>query len=1121
MKKIVTLLSLFALISGFMSVNAQTPPASISVDGVELLDNPVYFNGGAVMETTYFFESAALPMIVATPADGQTLLVTQPADTNKVVGQVVVCDDKGTLLPNSAYTIRFMRKYEKSKVIGSCDITYELNGADQIYTFTFNDPQAILEQVVEPFPSGAVLKDIGNFMDAQETPAPISAATIAKTAFFDGGKAYVKVDETGVVYTLNFSILENTNTAPADFNLTLKDGTPLYVDPSQFSTTDGGAHYVYDGVLDQQIKRTDVTPADATQSVVFLYQSYDSVAVRIQAENGDTAIYSFVYGKALDPSLEVTVSVEDTKISGTRVANFSPSNRVVEMVVKDNVSDFPIAQYDVKSAKEKKQTVFVSSRPDKNQSIIYVKAENGDTISYVINYVSGDKRNSVELEDITVAGNSFIFDKEKNEFTVNKRGKIDYVKESQFSNVTILDSDTGAVIIVTSEDGSDHKEYYIHYKSGATTPEVKKVYYDGVELTGDPMLYTYPGLDALKLFSADITGDRYFVLQQGSELPDKDVIIRAFSGEAFADNTIDIVADRAKSGKADLDSLYFFDGTDWVDVTDQLTAATIEIPLANYKSPIPPMTVVADRYANVTITYAKASTEQSIIHVEAEDGLNTRDYAVNYTIPDDKSSNNDLTILVDGVSVDISQPIPYVPGSKPVVSWIRGDKNQLLSVESYDVGGTSKIVDTAEDGTSKEYKFSFIPSSGGEKYLKSITINGSTIATTEVTAPVNSVQEITSGYSTTITDKLDIEFLQSYGSQPVMITNFRNFTDYEGNLQSSIIDVDPQGQISGAQPQMYLIPVTAANPMTPSDIDETSNDINIFIDGFVPGATKLNGDKDFNSTSLLDSTINHDFEKYNLMDGSEIRLKQRFEVPYDWTGRWPAIEVQTTKKGQYVTINAVTDKTKGWRGYTIYVYSEQTVRTEGGFKKLDNTNADRTFEFSFEPVGTSDVSTLSDIMVNGNSLIGTTDFNGLSFDQSDGITYIYYNFKNSLGENVISSDSVPLITFEKAADGQIVNYVVTRDITNLWKYNVKVVVESADLSNTRTYYLELYQYSCNDGKFESLGVLNESTFDPDVADYTAELKSTAWPKLTFVRSTPYDGVKEVLTPSKADFESDC
>ncbi len=1108
MKKISTLLSFFALILGFMNVNAQTPPASIKVGEVELLDNPVYFNGGTVVETNYFFESAALPKIEALPAEGQTLLITQPADANKGVGQVIVCDDKGSLLPNSTFTIRFIRKYDKSKVIGSCDIVYELKGEDLTYTFTFNDPQTTLEQVVEPFPSGAVLKDVSNFKDAQETPVAIDAATIAKTTFFDGGKAYVKVTETGVVYTLNFSILENTNTAPTAFNLTLKDGTPLYVTPDKFSTTDGGEHYLYDDVIDRQIKRIDVTPADVTQSIVFLYQSYDSVAVMVQAENGDSAIYSFVYGKALESKLEVTVSVEDTKISGTRVANFDPSNRVVDMVVKDNVSDFPIAQYDVASAKEKKQTVFVSSRPDKNQSVIYVKAENGDTISYVINYITGDKRYSVNLENITVAGNDFIFDKDKNEFTVDKRGKIEYVKESQFSNVTVLDSDTGAVIIVTAENG-DHKEYYIHYKSGATTPEVNKVYYDGTELTGDPMLYTYPGLDALKLFSADITGDRYFVLQQGSELPTNDVIIRAFSGETFADNTIEIVADRPKSSNADLDSLFYYDGTDWVDVSDKLGDATIEIPLENYKSHIPPMSVVADRYAKVTITYAKASTEHSTIEVVAEDDT-SKSYDITYTIKNPKSNDANLTAIYKTAG-DITEAIPsedldkypitieYDPAAIPEISWVRSDKNAMVSVDDYDIQGVNITID-AEDGTNNGYYLTFNTVSPSDKknVLQKLSVNGyeynkdNSLLTNPASASLT-----LSGHEKNISSDLNIVATRNYEMQPIMITNYRGYQNYKktGEYLTSIVDLGNGGDKNS---QKYLIPISSGTTSTIEDLGDESTDVNIFIDGYKSGSNELDNTK-------LDDNLDHSSEKLDVVED------KIFYVPYDFAGRWPIIEVQTRATGQQVSITNSIEL--GHCIYTVKVYSRELVNEHFG----NPPSHSKVYYFSFIPKGTDQSAILKDVKINGISLIGTADENGKIFDQTKNETYKF----------VVDADSVPLVTFTKDANGQRVITTMTQpDPLNPWKYNVHFKVIPADLDNDKIneFDIEMYQYKCNDGKFESLGELKASTFDPDIADYTGtpEIKdAVAWPKLTFERSTPYDAVTQVLTSATADFTVDC
>ncbi len=1098
MKKITAIfLTFFTLLFAPFFTNAQTPPQSITVDGFDVLSSPTHFNGGGtIVDIEYYFESLALPSIVATPKDGQTVLVTQPADANSGVGQVVVCDNAGNPLTNSAYTIRFMRKFADNEVIKSCVIYYQVGATAKTRTFTFTNPQTLLNQIVEPFEPGATLTSIGDFKDLNDNP--IAATVIAKTSFFDGGKAFIKINSTGVVDTLNFSALESDNIEPKKFKLTFADDTYLdNIGVDKFELVDGV--YKYKDFLTKQIKRTDVTPGDIAQSVIFLYQSYDSVAVRIEAENGDFAIYSFEYGKNLKNDLNISIEVEDIKVIAPNVVNFNPSNRTADMTIKAGVKQFPVASYDPLAVSAAGQTVFISSRPDKNQTIVYVTAQNGDTISYTVNYLFETEK-SVRLTTLEVAGNSFIFSPDDHDYAGLKKGAITYTKESQFSNVTILDSDTGAVIIVTAFDGSASDKYFLHYTANAETPEVNEVYYDGTELTTDPMTFSYSDFSDLKLFTANTKGDKYFILQQGSEPATNDVIIRAFSADlAPADNAIEIQANHIPSFDADLDTLFYFDGTEWKAIygTD-LDADPIEIELDNFKSEIPPMSVVADRNAEVTISYAKSALLESSIEVEAENGTK-RLYNVKYIWSTLMSSNADLKVIKviqDGVSTDVndedmgSDPISikYDPKSIPTLSWIRDDNTSMISVDDNDIAGVSISID-AEDGLSSnlyDLEFNAISPADKDNVLQGLTVNTYSAYGTQVTSPTSATQTLI-GHTTEIGTELNITPIRNYSIQPIMITNYRGYQNWKKDTEymTSVVDLGNGGDKTT---QKYNIPITSGTTATIEDNGDYSTDIHIFIDGFVSGSDEL---------GTFNDILDHSSEEYDL--GSDLgKVTQRdLYVNYDYAGRWPMIEVQTTAPGQQVNIAA--DVVGGYCKYYVYVYTQDNVQKKSG----KPTSYDHAYSFTFVPVGTSTSVDITNLKVNGL----TADKNGKLFSQVDGEEYY------------VDIDSVPLVTYSKE-NGQHVVMNMSRDMSNPWKYIVHFDITSAVGGYNKTFDMNLYQYKCNDGQFKSLNV---SAFDAAVSDYTTETKARdlQWPQLNFQRSAPYDAVEQTLKHNASDFSITC
>lgn len=1109
MKKISAIfLTFFTLLIVSFGVKAQTPPKNINVDGVNILSDPQYFNGGvSVVEATYYFSTATMPSLTAEAKDGQTVLVTQPADANNGVGQVVVCDNSGTPLDNSAYTIRFVKKLV-SGILTKCDI----GGTE----FTFVDPTSQFVQTYPAFTAGTtVLPTINNFKD--ENGDPLAVTIVAQTSFAKGGKAILKTSD-GVIYTLNFSVMESENTMPSLFTVTLEDASTFNLTTAEFIYK--GENRFVCSAKDKFTKRIEdvaVTKGDAMQSVTYLYQSADSVAIRVEAENGDTAIYSLVYGEILNHNLNVSISLPVEKIKGENTIAFSPSNRVATMTVNKGVTEFPVAYTTYPAVVlSEKQKVFVSSRPDKNQSFIYVTAESGDTISYVINYEFED-RYSVYLDGITINGSAISpFDPTEQEYKNQPNGVIGYTKRSQFSNVTILQSDAKAELIVTAEDGSAERVYTVYFSGSSTTPAVKDVYYDYANNTDalkdypTPWQYDFPGLDALKPFKADIDGDKYFVLQQGSEPASNDVVIRAYSGEAFADNTTEIVANRTASSDVDLDSLYYFDGTEWQDLTAQLENPTVQIALDNYKSEIPAMSVVADRYATVTITYAKSQLEHSTIYVEAEDG-NTRNYDIEYTVATPKSSDNTLkAILIDGEAIESSKmttnpiEISYLPNTIPSVTWVRNNDKQLVSVEHQDINGV-KIKVTAEDGTSKTYNLRFTPTSGSaSNVLKQLVVNGTAISSTQLTDDFTTTEVIdgreVTGYTTDIASDLaiSVERPDGYDIQPIMITNYRGLKDYLGNYQTSIVDLGDGGD--KAEVHRYNIPITSGT--TASVGDEYSVDVKIYIDGF-EGTTTL---------GTFDDNLDKVNELYNLA-GAHNRT---FRVNYEYAGRWPLIEVQPQADGQHVRILSSTNSF-GRRIYTIQVYSKSKVKELiDSFGEITDEYED-SYTFIFLPVGTDVSDNLKELIVNETPLVGTTDINGKTFDQTAGETY----------EFAVTADSVPFVTFEKeaTANGQKVETTVEQDPSNPWKYNVHFKITPADLGTAKEYDIILRQYECNDGKLDAIEGLSVNTFDKETSDYTSnpetKAKASLWPKLNFTRTAPFDAVVQTLTHSTADFAVSC
>ena len=214
------------------------------------------------------------------------------------------------------------------------------------------------------------------------------------------------------------------------------------------------------------------------------------------------------------------------------------------------------------------------------------------------------------------------------------------------------------------------------------------------------------------------------------------------------------------------------DATSATSFNVELPQATKAVPCINVES--------AESGQTVTIAYGKADGGEAKIHVVSEDGMNTKDYTVHFTVK--KSDVATLTDLYfDGVD-DFEFLVPATGFSAgvtdytvllkdegtfavPVIAYEKAEAAQRVEITQRPLGQTSEVKVTAEDGThTTTYRITFINVGAHATTLQSVTVEG----VGEVVLDADS-KTVTLPFGTTGFTISDIK--KGYAQQTVDISN--------------------------------------------------------------------------------------------------------------------------------------------------------------------------------------------------------------------------------------------------------------------------------------------------------------------------------------------------------------
>lgn len=196
---------------------------------------------------------------------------------------------------------------------------------------------------------------------------------------------------------------------------------------------------------------------------------------------------------------------------------------------------------------------------------------------------------------------------------------------------------------------------------------------------------------------------------------------------------------------------------------------TYELPWRTAQ--VPSVVPVANSLGQTITISSPGLNQTTTIHVVAEDGITTADYAIAF--PVQKSSNTQLELIdIDGITFDYDPAVreyainlPYQTKELPAITFTKAEAEQTVELCTAGLAAPATLYVTAEDGTVDKYTFTFqVAYAPYDNTLLSIVVEN--IGALDLSAGTD--HTVTLPYGTT---ELQFSVVKQYPEQTVTVLN--------------------------------------------------------------------------------------------------------------------------------------------------------------------------------------------------------------------------------------------------------------------------------------------------------------------------------------------------------------
>lgn len=685
-------------------------------------------------------------------------------DGDPMIIQVHAADGSST----TTYKIKFVSAASNNARLADIQVNGNNINGFNAYLNTYN--VALPYGTTEVPVVSATAQDAGATVTITQATNTTGVATI-HVAAADG--------TTTNTYTLNFSVAElSDNTLAAIY----MDGELV---PGFTPTKNNYTISLPLGTTEAPIITWQSAYADGAQTIALIKNSLEEGAqITVSAPAApNTRTYKLTY-KIEASSYAYLAGIS---LDGQPIEDFSPEKTSYSFTLPIGTTTLPNITW---TQGDPYQQVAITDGGINGTTRIVVTAAAGNTITYRLNF-STEKSTNNALQGIALDGTPLEnFHPDTLNYTLTMPAGtstlpvVTYTPGDEYQTVTINTSAATRTIriVVKAGDGSSRIYTLTFEVEKSANALLKMIYLDGdslADFTPEQLSYIVSlEQELIPDITVDQSPDQKVNITQPNSFGTARIMVQPEVGASIEYTIIFMSAAEPTIPEFATDSFPLSSNTSLaaIYINGELYMENPSTETYTYTLPwrtaqMPSVVPVAGAHGQTITVTSPGLNQTTTIHVVAEDGITTADYAIAFPVM--KSSNTQLELIdIDGISFDYDPAVreyaislPYQTKELPAITFTKAEAEQEVELCTAGLSAPATLRVTAEDGTVAKYTFTFqVAYAPYDNTLLSIVVEN--IGALDLSAGTN--HTIALPYGTT---ELHFSIIKQYPEQEVIILN--------------------------------------------------------------------------------------------------------------------------------------------------------------------------------------------------------------------------------------------------------------------------------------------------------------------------------------------------------------
>ena len=627
-------------------------------------------------------------------------------DGDPMIIQVHAADGSST----TTYKIKFVSAASNNARLADIQVNGTTIAGFNAYLNTYN--VALPYGTTEVPVVSATAQDAGATVTITQATNTTGVATI-HVAAADG--------TTTNTYTLNFSVAElSDNTLQAIY----MDGELV---PGFTPTKNNYTISLPLGTTEAPIITWQSAYADGAQTIALIKNSLEEGAqITVSAPAApNTRTYKLTYKiEASSYAYLAGISLDGQPIDG-----FTPEQTNYSITLPIGTTTLPAITW---TQGDPYQTVTLTEGGVDGTTRIVVTAAAGNTVTYRLNF-STEKSTNNALQGIALDGTPLEgFHPDTLNYTLTMPAGtstlpvVTYTPGDEYQTVTINTSAATRTIriVVKAGDGSSRIYTLTFEVEKSANALLKMIYLDGdslADFTPEQLSYIVSlEQEQIPDITVDQSPDQKVNITQPNSFGTARIMVQPEVGASIEYTIIFMSAAEPTIPEFATDSFPLSSNTSLaaIYINGELYMENPSTETYTYTLPwrtaqMPSVVPVAGAHGQTITVTSPGLNQTTTIHVVAEDGITTADYAIAFPVM--KSSNTQLELIdIDGISFDYDPAVreyaislPYQTKELPAITFVKAESEQEVELCTAGLSAPATLRVTAEDGTVATYTITF------------------------------------------------------------------------------------------------------------------------------------------------------------------------------------------------------------------------------------------------------------------------------------------------------------------------------------------------------------------------------------------------------------------------------